>query len=93
MHVFLVYIIRHNTLAMRIKQTFSLVQLPLPCHCFHHSMLMTTPTTTGQRWDKWNNRKGTLLLHYIGPSAFDIFKTLTDTSDANNYDKAIDRLT
>ncbi|CAB4014964.1 Hypothetical predicted protein, partial [Paramuricea clavata] len=65
-------------------------------------------TTTGQRWDKWtkrfNNfllamnitdatRKRALLLHYIGPSAFDIFETLTDTGEAKDYDKAIDRLT
>ena len=66
------------------------------------------PTATGQRWTKWKKRfenfllamniedatrKRALLLHYIGSSAFDIFETLTDTGDAKDYEKAMDRLT
>lgn len=64
------------------------------------------PTATGQRWDKWKKRfenfllamdidddTRALLLHYIGPSAFDIFETLTDTGDAKDYKKAMERLT
>ncbi len=66
------------------------------------------PTATGQRWTKWKKRfenfllamdiddetrKRALLLHYIGSSAFDIFETLTDTGDAKDYKKAMDRLT
>ena len=71
-------------------------------------MLKTTPTATGQRWTKWKKRfenfllamdiddetcKPALLLHYIGSSAFDIFETLTDTSDKKDYKKAMDCLT
>jgi hypothetical protein len=66
------------------------------------------PTATGQRWTKWKKRfenfllamdiddkarKRTLPLHYIGSSAFDIFETLTDTSDEKDYKKAMDRIT
>ena len=66
------------------------------------------PTATGQRWTKWKKRfenfllamniedetrKRALLLHYIGSSAFDIFKTLNDTGDEKAYKTAMDRLT
>ena len=65
------------------------------------------PTATGQRWTKWKKRfenfllamniedetrKRALLLHYIGPSAFDIFETLNDTGDEKDYKTAMDRL-
>jgi hypothetical protein len=71
-------------------------------------MLKTTPTVTGQHWTKWKKHfenfllamdiddetcKPALLLHYIGSSAFDIFETLTDTSDKKDYKKAMNRLT
>ena len=66
------------------------------------------PTTTGQRWTKWRKRfenfllamnvddptrKRALLLHYIGPSAFDVFETLSDTGDEKDYKTAMERLT
>ena len=66
------------------------------------------PTTTGQRWTKWKKRfenfllamdiddptrKRALLLHYIGPSAFDVFETLSDTGDEKDYKTAMERLT
>ena len=66
------------------------------------------PTTTGQRWKKWKKRfenfllamdiddptrKRALLLHYIGPSAFDVFETLSDTGDEKDYKTAMERLT
>ena len=65
------------------------------------------PTTTGQRWTKWRKRfenfllamnvdeptrKRALLLHYIGPSAFDVFETLSDTGDEKDYKTAMERL-
>ena len=66
------------------------------------------PTTTLQRWNKCKkrfenfllamdindpSRKRALLLHYIGPSAFDVFKTLSDTGDDKDYKTAMERLT
>ena len=38
-------------------------------------------------------RKRALLKHYIGPSAFDIFETLSDTGDEKDYKTAMERLT
>ena len=38
-------------------------------------------------------RKRALLLHYIGPSAFDVFETLSDTGDDKDYKTAMERLT
>ena len=66
------------------------------------------PTTTDQRWTKLKKRfetfllamhieditrKRALLKHYIGPSAFDIFETLSDTGDGKDYKTAMERLT
>ena len=66
------------------------------------------PTTTGQRLTKWKKRfenfllamdideptrKRALLLHYIGPSAFDVFETLSNTGDEKDYKTAMERLT
>ena len=40
-----------------------------------------------------HTRKRALLLHYIGPSAFDVFETLSDTGDEKDYKTAMERLT
>ena len=37
-------------------------------------------------------RKRALLLHYIGPSAFDVFETLSDTGNEKDYKTAMERL-
>ena len=38
-------------------------------------------------------RKPALLLHYIGPSVFDVFETLSDTGDEKDYKTAMERHT
>ena len=40
-----------------------------------------------------STRKRALLLHYIGPSAFDVFETLSDTGDEKDCKTAMERLT
>ena len=39
------------------------------------------------------NRKRALLLNYVGPSAFDVFETLSGTGDVKDYKTAMERLT
>ena len=61
----------------------------------------------GPRWQKWlgmlerfftgmnmtvPKRKRTLLLHYAAPEVDEIFDTLPDTGDDNDYAKAIEKL-
>ena len=66
------------------------------------------PTNTGARWTGWlerfetyliaadvtdDARKRALLLYQAGSEVYEIFKTLPDTGESNNYTKAKDALT
>ena len=65
------------------------------------------PASTGPWWTKWKKsfenfltainvnepkRQRALLLHYIGEAAYDIFDTLPETGEANDYKMAIEKL-
>ena len=66
------------------------------------------PTNTSARWTQWiewfntfliasnikdPSRKRALLLHQVGPEVHEIFKTLPDTGDEKDFDKALQVLT
>ena len=65
------------------------------------------PASTGPRWTKWKKRfenfltamnvnepkrQRALLLHDIGEATYDIFDTLPETGEANDYKMAIEKL-
>ena len=66
------------------------------------------PTNTSARWTQWLDRfytylaaadikeatqKRALLLYQAGPEVYEIFKTLPDTGEAKDFQKAVDALT
>ena len=68
---------------------------------------VSDPTSLGPRWKAWKRRfetyiaalgvtdatqKRALLLYQAGQATQDIFDTLTDTGEANNYKKAMEKL-
>lgn len=68
---------------------------------------LTEPTSVGQRWKVWKRRFETylaalgikdvtqqraLLLYQAGEATQEIFDTLPDTGEANDYKKAIEKL-
>ena len=65
------------------------------------------PTNTSARWTQWierfntfliasnikdTSRKRALLLYQAGPEVHEIFKTLPDTGDEKDFDKAVQAL-
>ena len=75
---------------------------------FQHFDPDSETATVSQRWKKWksifenflvannitnNTRKRALLLHHAGERVYDIFKTLEDTGESNDYNAAIEKLT
>lgn len=73
-----------------------------------HFDVSSDPTSLSQRWTKWlkqfvfftvgsgitdNKQKRALLLHLAGPDVQEIFETLNETGDEDNYDRAVEKLT